>query len=326
MTVKNPEVSGRGWAYTGAILGGGVSIAANVAHSYIAPPGAPLNWHPDPGAVTSAIVWPTFLFVAVEILARVPWPRRLGWDLARFGGLLPVALVAAFVSYRHLSGLLAYYGEDVLVSTIGPLAVDGLMIMATAALIATGARARAHRTTSPTPSPTPTPPIPAIQPTPAPAPVMASTSDTVVPVAPRPVAPAVVATPADMPPRQPEHRPVPRPNPSQPVTADPRRPASPATRPVRPAASLPASTTDTTTVTGSEPSQPHLPGMDLAAVAQATRVAREHQRQHGSPMTAGQLAVAARISTTEAGKVLTALATDTPDRPVNGHPVTTTTQ
>jgi hypothetical protein len=51
---------------------------------------------------------------------------------------LPVGVVAAVVSYRHLSGLLAFYGEDALTATIGPLAVDGLMVMATGALIATG--------------------------------------------------------------------------------------------------------------------------------------------------------------------------------------------
>ena len=54
----------------------------------------------------------------------------------RWAGLLPIAGVAAFVSYRHLSGLLAHYGEEPLVYYIGPLAVDGLMIMATAALVA----------------------------------------------------------------------------------------------------------------------------------------------------------------------------------------------
>jgi hypothetical protein len=130
--------SGRGWAYTGAILGGLVSVAANVAHSFIPPHGAPAGWHPEPGAVVGAIVWPVFLFIAVEILARVAWPSGHTWRLIRWGGLLPVALVAAFVSYRHLSGLLAHYGEEPLVQHLGPLAVDGLMVMATGALIATG--------------------------------------------------------------------------------------------------------------------------------------------------------------------------------------------
>lgn len=47
-----------------------------------------------------------------------------------------MAGVAAFVSYRHMSGLLTHYGEDILVATVGPLAIDGLMIMATGALLA----------------------------------------------------------------------------------------------------------------------------------------------------------------------------------------------
>ncbi len=131
---------GRGWAYTGAILGGLVSIAANVAHSFIPPRTAPAGWHPEPGAVVGAIVWPVFLFIAVEILARVTWPTGITWRLIRWGGLLPVALVAAFVSYRHLSGLLGHYGEEPLVQHLGPLAVDGLMVMPTGALIAPGHR------------------------------------------------------------------------------------------------------------------------------------------------------------------------------------------
>lgn len=135
--------TGRRWAYTGIILGGAVSIAANVAHSYVPPTGAPATWHPHPGAVFGAIVWPVFLFVAIEILIANRWPNGARYWVLRFGGLLPVATVAAIVSYRHLSGLLAFYGEDHLVVTIGPAAVDGLMAMATGALYA----AREHTTT-----------------------------------------------------------------------------------------------------------------------------------------------------------------------------------
>jgi hypothetical protein len=100
------KVSGRGWAYTGVILGGAVSIAANVAHSFIPPAGSASDWTPEAGAVVGAVVWPVFLFIAVEIFARVAWPGGTGWYLMRWGGLLPVAGLAALVSYRHLSGLL----------------------------------------------------------------------------------------------------------------------------------------------------------------------------------------------------------------------------
>jgi hypothetical protein len=133
-------MSGRGWGYAGAVLGGAVSVAANVAHSYVPPLNTVTGWAPPVGAVIGAVFWPVALFVAVEIFARTSWQTGRRWVAVRFGGLLPVAFVAAVVSYRHLAGLLAHYREDWLTATIGPLAVDGLMVMATAALISTSAR------------------------------------------------------------------------------------------------------------------------------------------------------------------------------------------
>lgn len=143
MRLKMPR-NGRGWAYIGSALGGGVSIAANIAHSFVPPKNWPKaeEWHPSPLAVVVSVFWPVALFVAVEILARTAWPVGWRWKLARFGGLLPVALVAALVSYRHLSGLLDIWGEDDLGTALGPLAVDGLMVMASAALLATGKQTR----------------------------------------------------------------------------------------------------------------------------------------------------------------------------------------
>ena len=132
-----PAASGRGWGYAGAVLGGLVSIAANVAHSYVPPAHAPAGWHPPIGDVVGAVFWPVALFVAIEILARTGWPSGKRWVVVRFLGLLPVAVVAAIVSYGHLSGLLAHYGESALTSHLGPLAVDGLMVMASSALMAT---------------------------------------------------------------------------------------------------------------------------------------------------------------------------------------------
>jgi hypothetical protein len=113
------RLTGRGWAYGGALLGGAVPIAANVAHSYVPPPGAPAGWHPQGGAVFGAVCWPVFLFVAIEILAKPTWPDSVRFAVLRYLGLLPVALVAAGVSYRHLSGLLAFYREDPLTVAIG---------------------------------------------------------------------------------------------------------------------------------------------------------------------------------------------------------------
>jgi hypothetical protein len=59
------RVTGRTWAYTGAALGGIVSVAANVAHSYVPPEPAPVEWSPHGGAVIGAVFWPVALLVAV---------------------------------------------------------------------------------------------------------------------------------------------------------------------------------------------------------------------------------------------------------------------
>ena len=194
--IKQP---GRGWAYVGAIGGGAVSIAANIAHSFLPPGGANPGWHPEPGAVIGAVVWPVFLFIAVEIFIRTAWPTGWSWHLVRWAGLLPVAGVAAFVSYRHLSGLLAHYGEEPVICIIGPLAVDGLMVMAAGALRAGGrvARTTAHGpTTASTSIPAPlgsTVPVPATIPAPRPAP--SSPPAAPEPSVPSVPAPAPVATP-----------------------------------------------------------------------------------------------------------------------------------
>jgi hypothetical protein len=97
----------------------------------------------------------------VEILVRTAWPVGRWWLVARFGGLLPVALVAAVVSYRHLSGLLAHYGEDTLTAIAGPAAVDGLMVMA-AALLASSHQRTPAPTVPAEPAPLAPPVVPVV--------------------------------------------------------------------------------------------------------------------------------------------------------------------
>lgn len=135
----NSPRGGRGWAYACAQLGGAVSIAANWAHSYVAPNGAPIGWTPEFGAVAFSVFWPIAVLFAVEAFARVGWPDGWRYVAIRFGGLLPVAAVAAVVSYLHLSGLLRHYGASPFEANFGPLAIDGLMLIGTGALIGTSA-------------------------------------------------------------------------------------------------------------------------------------------------------------------------------------------
>jgi hypothetical protein len=119
------------WAYLGMGIGGVASILANVAHAL-------LPADPPPGSVIAAAFWPVALFVTIEILAKNAWPAGARWTLLRWGGTLPVAAVTAVVSYRHMSGLLTAWGEDPLTATIGPIAVDGLLVMSTGAIVAAG--------------------------------------------------------------------------------------------------------------------------------------------------------------------------------------------
>ncbi|GAA5026128.1 DUF2637 domain-containing protein [Actinopolymorpha pittospori] len=108
------------------LLGIAASIAANVAHAQPA-------WGPR---IAGAFV-PLALLLAVECMSRPSWRRSgLWWGLARYGGTGLVALVAAVISYRHMAGLLERYGEDALNAHLGPLAVDGLMVVAGFALLA----------------------------------------------------------------------------------------------------------------------------------------------------------------------------------------------
>jgi len=133
------------------------SIAANVAHSFIQPAGTVGRWSPPVGAIIAAGFWPLALVISIEVISRVRWPGRWYWPLVRFGGLATVAVIAAIISYRHLSGLLRAYREDRLSATIGPLAVDGLMVICSAALLAIGANQRATPDTNATATPAPAP-------------------------------------------------------------------------------------------------------------------------------------------------------------------------
>ncbi|RZU50676.1 hypothetical protein EV385_2454 [Krasilnikovia cinnamomea] len=323
-------VAGRRWAYLGATLGGLVSIAANIAHSYVPPTGVDSGWSPKPGAVLGAVFWPVALFVATEILTRVAWPAGRVWWLLRWAGMLPVGAVAALVSYRHLSGLLAYYGEEPLVCVLGPLAVDGLMVMATGAILATS-----HHHTNPESLTVPARPDIAVGPAPTPI-TAASTAGSSVPCAMDPT-----------PEPEPVPAPIPVPSPAVVATriarADATGPTGSATalrdtaRKPRPrpsttgtssAPKLAAPATDTP-VAAPEPAQPTTPIVSPELLNRARETARQYRTEHGTPITPGQLAVRLKATSEQAAQALAVLGLgpDNPTNPiptVNGKPVKAT--
>jgi hypothetical protein len=74
--------------------------------------------------------------LAVEALSRIRWPAGLGWGLARFGGAGTVALGSAVISYGHVRDVLAAWQYNTLAAAVGPLVLDGLMVVCGFALLA----------------------------------------------------------------------------------------------------------------------------------------------------------------------------------------------
>lgn len=119
--------AGRAIAWLSFALGIAVSVAGNILHSALTPAGL--------GELVGAAFWPLALMLSIEILTRVRWQSGKRWMTARVVGLFLVGLVAAVLSYRHLAGLMTSWGEDAFNAHLGPLAVDGLMLLAATALL-----------------------------------------------------------------------------------------------------------------------------------------------------------------------------------------------
>lgn len=116
-----------------------ISIIANVTHSALAD-SVISPWLRVPGGV----IWPTLTFLAIEIIVRVQWQSRPTHYLARFFVLGP-AIPAAIISYEHQRNLSIMTGETGIVPLIAPLAVDGLMIGCTLALLFTSTKKSVQR-------------------------------------------------------------------------------------------------------------------------------------------------------------------------------------
>lgn len=125
------NANGRRWARGFLILALAVSVVGNIAHTVLADSAISL-WLRVPGAV----VWPVFLFGAIEVLVRITWQRRAAHTFARVF-LLAVSIPAAITSYEHLYGLLKMMGESAWIAVIGPAAIDGMMIGCTMVLLFT---------------------------------------------------------------------------------------------------------------------------------------------------------------------------------------------
>lgn len=135
------------WAVRATLLlGVAASVAANVLHA-------------QPNPISQAIAaWPPLaLLFTVELIARVPVHRR-GLAAARLLAATTIAGIAAFVSYWHMAGVAARYGETGASPYLLPLSVDGLIIVASISLVEISGRLHATRPDHPAAATKPAPP------------------------------------------------------------------------------------------------------------------------------------------------------------------------
>ncbi|WP_241825676.1 DUF2637 domain-containing protein, partial [Micromonospora sp. CB01531] len=121
------------WAVRATLtLGVAASIAANVLHA-----------RPNPISQIIAAWPPLALLLTVELISRVPHHRR-ALGVIRIAATAVIAAIATWVSYWHLVGVAARYGEtDAGTAYLLPISVDGLVIVASVSLVELTARIRA---------------------------------------------------------------------------------------------------------------------------------------------------------------------------------------
>ncbi len=115
-------------------LGVAASVAANILHA-------------RPNPISQAIAaWPPLaLLLTVEMISRVPMYRRV-LAAARLGATAGIAGIAAWVSYWHMAGVAARYGESPSSAYLLPLSVDGLIIVGSVSLVELAGRIRGIET------------------------------------------------------------------------------------------------------------------------------------------------------------------------------------
>ena len=174
------------WAVRATLLlGVAASVVANVLHALDNP-------------ISQAIAaWPPLaLLLTVELISRVPVHRRL-LAAARLIATATIAGIAAWVSYWHMAGVAARYGETGASPYLLPLSVDGLIVVASICLVELAGRISALENAEPaTPAPTAAPATPAPAAPAAAVPAVPARAPAAAPAAAVPAAPAPAAAPA----------------------------------------------------------------------------------------------------------------------------------
>ena len=112
------------------------SVAANVLHA---------NANPVSEAIAA---WPPLaLLLTIELISRVLVHRR-GLAALRVLATVVISGIAAWVSYWHMAGVAARYGETDASPYLLPVSVDGLIVVASISLVELAARLRSLESTA----------------------------------------------------------------------------------------------------------------------------------------------------------------------------------
>jgi hypothetical protein len=136
------------WAIRATLLlGVAASVAANILHA-----------QPNPISQMIAAWPPLALLLTVELISRVPMHRR-SLAAVRLVATTAIAGIAAWVSYWHMVGVAARYGEIGTSPYLLPLSVDGLVIVASVSLVELAGRIRTSADAPTAESPNPQEPV-----------------------------------------------------------------------------------------------------------------------------------------------------------------------
>jgi hypothetical protein len=119
------------WAVRGTLtLGVAASVTANILHA-----------RPNPIAQAIAAWPPLAMLITVELVSHIPIYRR-SLSVVRILATTGIAGIAAWVSYQHMAGVAARYGETGSSPYLLPLSVDGLIVVASVSLVELAGRLR----------------------------------------------------------------------------------------------------------------------------------------------------------------------------------------
>lgn len=124
-------------AYVSLLVAAGVSMAGNLADTYRTRAG-----QVDSLDKVLAVIWPLFVILAIEMFVNPRWKRTPMFQAWRWLGCLAIGGMAMVASWTHLHDLMASRGQLPVVAILGPLAIDGMAIMATGLILST--RVRGH--------------------------------------------------------------------------------------------------------------------------------------------------------------------------------------